>query len=112
MASATTSAGDLRAGVPLPSISQLPNRSCCGKVAACQSPPSCSSPSCTRFIRRGYQILTTLHPIDDAVHERTGTMAAMDDLGHSGRIVVAGTNAQTVGDMSYTTSQASPGNTG
>ena len=50
-----------------------------------------------RFIRPGYQILTTLDPLDDAVHERTRTMAAMDALQHPRRIVVVGTNAQTVG---------------
>jgi hypothetical protein len=47
-----------------------------------------------RFIRPGYQVLTTLDPRDDAVHERTGSMAAMDDLRHPRRIVVVGTNAQ------------------
>jgi O-Glycosyl hydrolase family 30 len=47
-----------------------------------------------RFIRPGYQILTTLDPQDDAVHERTGTMAAMDDLDHPRRVVIVGTNAQ------------------
>ena len=49
-----------------------------------------------RFIRPGYQILTTLDPMDDAVHERTGTMAAIDDLRHPRRIVVVGTNSQVV----------------
>jgi O-glycosyl hydrolase len=50
-----------------------------------------------RFIRPGYQVLTTLDPLDDAVHERTETMAAIDDLRHPGRIVVVGTNRQVVG---------------
>jgi len=45
-----------------------------------------------RFIRPGFQILTTLDPLDDAVHERTMTMAAMDDLRHPNRIVIVGTN--------------------
>jgi hypothetical protein len=48
-----------------------------------------------RFIRPGYQILTTLDPLDDAVHETSGTMAAMDDLRHPKRIVIVGTNTQT-----------------
>ena len=47
-----------------------------------------------RFIRPGYEILTTLDPLDDAVHETTGTMAAMDDLRHPKRIVIIGTNSQ------------------
>src|SRR5215467_1267850 len=51
----------------------------------------------TRFIRPGYQILTTLDPLDDAVLEKTGTMAAMDDPRHPRRIVVVGTNSQVVG---------------
>ncbi len=50
-----------------------------------------------RFIRPGYQVLTTLDPLDDAVHERTVTMAAIDDLRHPGRIVVVGTNPRAVG---------------
>ena len=50
-----------------------------------------------RFIRPGYQILTTLDPLDDAAHERTVTMAAIDDLRHPRRIVVVGTNSQVVG---------------
>ena len=50
-----------------------------------------------RFVRPGYQVLTTLDPLDDAVQERTGTMAATDDLRHPGRIVIVGTNARTVG---------------
>ena len=49
-----------------------------------------------RFIRPGYQVLTTLDPLDDAVHERTQTMAAMDDLRHPRRIVIVGTNSQVV----------------
>lgn len=48
-----------------------------------------------RFIPPGYQILTTLDPLDDPVHERTATMAAMDDLRHPKRIVIVGTNTQT-----------------
>ena len=48
----------------------------------------------SRFIRPGYQILTTLDPADDPVHETTATMAAMDDLRHPGRIVIVGTNTQ------------------
>jgi len=50
-----------------------------------------------RFIRPGYQILTTLDPLDDPVLEKTGTMAAMDDLRHPRRIVVVGTNSEVVG---------------
>ncbi|TMC02661.1 MAG: hypothetical protein E6J41_29570 [Chloroflexi bacterium] len=45
-----------------------------------------------RFIRPGFQILTPLDPVDDAVHETSATMAAMDDLQHPHRIVVVGTN--------------------
>ena len=45
-----------------------------------------------RFIRPGFQILTTLDPLDDTVHERTGTMAAVDDLRHPRRLVIVGTN--------------------
>lgn len=48
-----------------------------------------------RVIRPGYQVLTTLDPLDDAVQERTGTMAAVDDLRHPGRIVIVGTNVRT-----------------
>jgi galactan endo-1,6-beta-galactosidase len=47
-----------------------------------------------RFIRPGFQVLTTLDPLDDAVHERTGTMAAVDDLRHPRRLVIVGTNTQ------------------
>ncbi|HXM56332.1 MAG TPA: glycoside hydrolase [Candidatus Dormibacteraeota bacterium] len=47
-----------------------------------------------RFIRPGFQILTTLDPLDDAVHERTGTIAAIDDLRHPRRLVIVGTNTQ------------------
>jgi hypothetical protein len=47
-----------------------------------------------RFIRPGYAILTTVDPSDDAVHETTGTMAAMDDLRHPRRIVIVGTNTR------------------
>jgi hypothetical protein len=47
-----------------------------------------------RFIRPGFEILTPLDPLDDAVHERTGTMAAIDDLRHPKRVVVVGTNTQ------------------
>jgi len=50
-----------------------------------------------RFIRPGYQVLTTLDPMDDPVRERTPTMAAMDDLRHPGRIVIVGTNTEVVG---------------
>jgi O-glycosyl hydrolase len=49
-----------------------------------------------RFIRPGYHILTTLDPLDDAVQERTQTMAAMDDLRHPDRIVIVGTNTEVV----------------
>jgi hypothetical protein len=49
-----------------------------------------------RFIRPGYQVLTSFDPTDDAVHETTRTMAATDDLQHPRRIVVVGTNADTV----------------
>ena len=48
----------------------------------------------SRFVRPGYQILTTLDPADDPVRETTATMAAMDDLRHPGRIVIVGTNMQ------------------
>jgi RimJ/RimL family protein N-acetyltransferase len=47
-----------------------------------------------RFIRPGFQILTTLDPLDDPVRETSATMAAVDDLQHPERIVVVGTNAQ------------------
>ncbi len=47
-----------------------------------------------RFIRPAYEILTTLDPLDEAVHETAGTMAAMDDLRHPKRIVIVGTNTR------------------
>ena len=50
-----------------------------------------------RFIRPGYQVLTTLDPLDDAVRERTATMAAMNDRRQPGRIVIVGTNTEGVG---------------
>lgn len=50
-----------------------------------------------RFIRPGYQVLTALDPVDDAVHETAATMAAVDDLRRPGRIVIVGTSAGAAG---------------
>jgi hypothetical protein len=50
-----------------------------------------------RFVRPGFQVVTALDPLDDAVHETSATIAAVDDPRRPGRIVIVGTNVPPAG---------------